>query len=576
MEHKLIAFDTLRQSSEESLPVRPSNRALKVLFVGFQDQDNLGLRYLMSSAQASGHHVSIETFQDNAQSLVDRVIREQPDVIGFSLIFQYMTSRFARVVDTLRTAGVTAHISIGGHFPSFNYKNVLETVTGADSVVRFEGEATMVELLACIADKRQWQHAKGLAYRSDDGSVVANPLRAQVSDLDMLPEPDRTDIAYESSDLPTASILGSRGCPWNCDFCSIRPFYEAQEGKLRRLRSPKLIVDEMRALYHDRGVSTFLFQDDDFLATGTRARRWAGEIADCILASDISGRVVYKISCRSDEIREDILSTLKASGLTHVYMGVESGDEQGLKNMNKMIKPERHIQAGKTLRKLGLSFDFGFMLLDPWSDFRMVRSNIDFLEQFVGDGWAVASFCRMLPYAGTPTAKKLQQEGRLGGSDEEPDYQFLDAKLDVFYTWMLRTFHTRNFTDNGLCHILRSLIFESRLQRSDSVWILPSETRWLQYMAASANMCAITVLRGAVEHFERTPLSDLHPEKGYLSMLTDLEARQEEALTQQIMSFFLDPVRQQRRKTGSVMKGGFSRTWTAAESDWETRGVGVR
>ena len=86
-----------------------------------------------------------------------------------------------------------------------------------------------------------------------------------------------------------------------------------------------------------------------------------------------------------------------AGGITHVYMGVENGDPQGLLNMSKRIKPEQHLRAGEILKGLGLSFDFGFMLLDPYSTFGMVRNNIDFLEEFVGDGWEVASFCSMLP-----------------------------------------------------------------------------------------------------------------------------------------------------------------------------------
>ncbi|MCY4333923.1 MAG: hypothetical protein OXC60_04530 [Litoreibacter sp.] len=60
------------------------DRRLKTLFVGFQDQDNLGLRYLMSAATKAGHETGIETYDRNPQSLLDRVLREKPDFIGFS------------------------------------------------------------------------------------------------------------------------------------------------------------------------------------------------------------------------------------------------------------------------------------------------------------------------------------------------------------------------------------------------------------------------------------------------------------------------------------------------------------
>jgi hypothetical protein len=71
------------------------------------------------------------------------------------------------------------------------------------------------------------------------------------------------------------------------------------------MRKPAAIADEMRALHLERGVSVFLFQDDDFLAGGKRARDWAEQVADEILERGLRGKIAFKISCRSDEIREE-------------------------------------------------------------------------------------------------------------------------------------------------------------------------------------------------------------------------------------------------------------------------------
>ena len=556
----------------------PATRGPNCLFVGFQDQDNLGLRYLMSSAKAAGHTADIITFSTDPAPILDAIKKSKPDFIGFSLIFQSMPHQFAGVIDTLRKNGVTAHISVGGHFPSFNHQSVMETAPGIDSVIRFEGEATMVDLLRALHKGEDWHGIEGLSARLPSGEIKSNPLRGQIMELDSLPWPERADIGYEKTAQPTAAILGSRGCPWNCDFCSIRPFYEAQEGALRRLRSPKDVVEEMRHLHHDRGVALFLFQDDDFLATGARARNWAGEIADRIADSDIGGRVAWNMSCRSDELRPDIIERMKNGGLTHVYMGVESGDETGLKNMNKLLKPEKHIAAGNMLRDAGLSFDFGFMLLDPWSDFTQVRNNIDFLDAFVGDGWSVAGFCRMLPYAGTPIERRLKSEKRLEGTVQEPDYVFLDPKLDRFYAWMLETFHTRNFTTDGLAHILRGMIFESRIQADHAAWMSAEETRWLQYITARSNKAATTTLRLAVDYFEETPLDDIVVHSDYLALLTEREHQEEAILTRQLEGFWNEPARRARRRArqDAWLAGGFEQSWTFAESDFEARGVGVR
>ncbi len=130
-------------------------------------------------------------------------------------------------------------------------------------------------------------------------------------------------------------------------------------GRLRRLRSPRAVADEMRRIHFERGARVFLFQDDDFLATGARARDWAEALADEILRAGLADRIAFKISCRSDEVRTPVIERLISAGLTHVYMGVESGDADGLRHMNKMLKPSQHLAAGDVLRALELSFDFG-------------------------------------------------------------------------------------------------------------------------------------------------------------------------------------------------------------------------
>lgn len=551
-----------------ALPQRDAGRPQRVLLVGFQDQDNLGLRYLCSAVRAAGHEPRIITFDADPAHLIELARADRPDLIGLSLIFQYMTPRFAEVIGAVRAAGIDSHVTVGGHYPSFEPERVLRAIPGLDSVVRFDGEATLADLLNRLAAGREWREIDGLATRTADGTVLANRLREPVADLDDLPWPERADIDYESRPLATASVLGSRGCPWNCSFCSIRPFYELQGGRLRRLRKPDSVVAEMIDLHERRGVPLFLFQDDDFLATGRRAREWAGAIADA-LAEHAGGRLAFKMSCRSDEVDGETLRRLMRGGLTHVYMGVESGDAEGLAGMNKLLQPTAHLAAGRTLKALGLSFDFGFMLMDPSSTFRSIRSNIDFLESFVGDGWSVATFCRMLPYAGTPVEAQLAAEGRLRGSDFQPDYSFLDPRLDAFYDWMIQTFHRRNFTSEGLCHVLRYLMFEARLRLRGREPGAARTLPVLQYLTARANQIAFRVLRAGLDHVEAMPSGRVRPDDEYLAALTRWEAAEEERLERDLAGYVA--------ATASDREGvgGFDRSWTFAASSREAAGIGA-
>ena len=540
-----------------------------VLLIGFQDQDNLGLRYLLSSVRQAGFAGRIETYTADPEPIVALAERLRPDVIGFSLIFQYMSPAFARVIEALRVAGCRSHVTIGGHYPSFDAEEVLQRIPGANSVVRFEGERTLVELMQKLSLGEDWRGVAGIAHRQGD-EVALNPLRPVLDDLDLLPLPDRSDIDYRGQDLPMASVLGSRGCPWDCSFCSIRPFYEAQGGKLRRLRSPAAVVEEMRQLHFEQGAEMFLFQDDDFMATGRRARRWAEDIADGIISAGLKGRIAFKISCRSDEVHYDTMARLAEAGLTHVYMGVENGDDQGLANMNKRMKASVHIEAGEILRSLDMSFDFGFMLLEPYSTIAIVRNNIAFLDRYVGDGWTVAGFCRTLPYAGTPLKTQLETEGRMLGTPFEPDYNFLDSRLDRFYDWMLLTFYERNFTNSGLNEVLRRLNFDARLKLPNRRKFGPSERATVQRITAECNGHALYCLRSALDYIEATPLDEIDIKGGYLAKLTTHEKTQERRLLAEVGA--VDAGRfawRQYLESDQEFRslGGFANAWTLAPQD---------
>ena len=551
----------------------PDGRPQTVLLIGFQDQDNLGLRYLMSAVNASGHRALIMTYRSNPDEILKSIHRDKPDVVGFSLIFQYMAPDFGEVIEALRAAGVTAHFTMGGHYSSFEPAEILTRIPGLDSVVRFDGEMTLVNILNCLSTGSDWRGLAGIAFRKSDDEITVAPLARVVEDLDTLPLPDRESIDYEGHPMPTASILGSRGCPWDCSFCSIRPFYEEQGGPLRRLRAPGAIVDEMIDLHSHRGVPIFLFQDDDFLAGGKKAKEWAMEIADLIAERGFGGDIAFKISCRSDEINEDIIARLIAGGLTHVYMGVESGDEEGLINMSKRLKPDAHLRAGRILKQCGLSFDFGFMLVDPYSTFRSIRQNIAFLEAFIGDGWTVAPFCRMLPYAGTPIKRRLEREGRLLGTQFEPDYKFLDPKLDLFYDWMVNTFYVRNFTNQGLCHILRGLLFEAHLRLRGPNPVSEDQKEYLHHLTSICNRVACYTLRCAVDHIEATPLSQLEQDSGYLERLTEHEKNEEAQLTAEVAQYYEWVHEDCSPIPGPV--GGFDNSWTFYAGDREAAGVGA-
>ena len=459
------------------------------------------------------------------QGVAQQIRAFSPDVVGVSLIFQYLLPAFRDLVDDLRRDGVTAHITTGGHYPSFEPAKTLEGMPGLDSVVRWEGEDTLVELTEAIMAGRRWQDVPGLAWRGGQSAA-----RVGRSDLDTLPWPDRDDILYERQHLPTASILGGRGCPWRCSFCSIVTFYDGNGTKGRRRRDPIAVVDEMEQLHRSRGVRVLLWQDDDFLSGGRAGIQWAHDIAREAIKRGLHHKMRWKISCRSDEIKPGVLEPLVAAGLTHVYMGVEAGDDQSLLRMNKRLTSNVHIAAGQIMRELGLSFDFGFMLLEPWSTFKTVHSNLAFLRKFVGDGAAVACFCRTLPYAGTPIADQLAAEGRIDLQDLAADYAFKDPKLDVFYDWLLETFSERNHTADGTVNLLRLMLFETALS-FDGKPRDPVMLAAVRGLTAVSNQVMIDCVEAAAQHIEEADVAD----PGMLAAIANTHAVEDRRLNREAM-----------------------------------------
>jgi radical SAM superfamily enzyme YgiQ (UPF0313 family) len=451
--------------------------------VGYQDQDNLGLRYLSSRLREAGHLTRIVSVNGKLEEMLS-VIRElEPTIVGFSLIFQFLVPELATLMARLREHGVTAHFTVGGHYPSFEPEAVLASIADLDSVVRFEGEDTIVELTAALLSGSELSAVPGLALRATCGATLT-PRRTGYEDLDCLPWPDRDDISYAEQALPLASILGGRGCPWRCSFCSIVTFYEENGTRGRRRRRPERVVDEMEYLAKERGVRILLWQDDDFLSGGSAGVRWAHAIAEESIRRGLQHLLRWKISCRSDEISVEALAPLVAAGLTHVYMGVEAGNDHDLVQLNKRMKADRHFRAKAVLTSLGVSFDFGFMLLEPWSTLESARGNIEFLRNFGEDGCAVITFCRTLPYAGTPMERRMRDEGRLDAADWTADYRFLDARLDVLYDFCLDSFAVRG-RDDGTTNLLRALLFESHLD-------LPERPRNQDLLAFTTELAAVS------------------------------------------------------------------------------------
>jgi anaerobic magnesium-protoporphyrin IX monomethyl ester cyclase len=437
--------------------------SLDVLLVGYENQENLGLRSILSYLQANGMRAMIAPFYAGQEDRILKIARKlHPRMIGFSLIFQYSLEEFGSLMRHLRAHGLGMHFTAGGHYPSLRPEQTFEMLPDLNTIVRFEGEETLLELLQQLEQPQLWHTISGLAYHNGSG-IEINPVRPLIEDLDSLPRIHRDEPRQAGGGIKIAYMLASRGCLFNCSFCSIRQFYGSVGGELRRIRSPQAVVDEMLSLYYEKGIKFFSFQDDDFAARTPRQKEWLNLFLQHLSDAHLSDQIHWKISCRVDDLEPDILKRMQGNGLLAVYLGVESGNERGLSTLNKHVSVEQNLAAIELLKEFGLAMSIGFMLLDPSSTMDSVRENINFLKTVGHDGYFPINFCKMLPYAGTPIEERLIREGRLKGSITQPDYGFPDPKLEWFEVLIKQIFGTRNFNPDGLVSLLQQADFDHRL-----------------------------------------------------------------------------------------------------------------
>jgi len=427
-------------------------------FVAYLDQDNLGVGYMASLLLERGFAIQLVDMREPASTILDSLLEAQPLITGFSIVFQYHLNEFIDLMSYLRKGGLDCHFSAGGHYPSFRYEQLLDLAPALDSVVLFEGEHTFSELSETIRDGRDWRQIVGLAHRHN-GHVCCTGLRPLENNIDRFGPPVRKPTRPQILNRKVVNILSGRGCYYNCSFCSIRAFYSQPPGPIKRIRRAENVVREMQLHYEEEGSSIFLFQDDDFPVAGKRGKAWLKDFSRSLRDAGLKDRLLWKVSCRPNEVDEASLSLMMEHGLGMVYLGIESGTQKGLRLMNKQVSADVSLVAVRTLKRMKLDYEFGFMVFDPSSTFDSVKENLRFLETLCGDGSSAVSLGKTLPLAGTELEEQLRREGRLYGAPAYEDYDFLDPLLDEYFRALSVIFRPWMHGEGGVMTLSRWVRF---------------------------------------------------------------------------------------------------------------------
>jgi len=344
---------------------------------------------------------------DEQLTLLDRglaVVREAvsqiqpPHIFGISCM-TINVQRGLLIAGWLKQAYPDSKVIFGGIHPTALPEDILLS-SSVDFVVRGEGEETLLALYDAIKGGKGYADIPGISFR-ENGAVRHAPDRALVNDLDSI-----SSFGYSAFDLRKYSNVGllltSRGCPYECIFCSQR----LVSGRRYRFRSLSGIREEIMFMAGEQGRERILVLDDDFLADGNRVQ----DICGAIIKSNLAGKIKFSCQSRGDHVDGKLLPLLREAGFTNIAIGMETGSERLMRILDKKATVARNIEAVRLLREHGFSVTAYFLYGIP-SETRQDRLQTYLLARRLG--LRLAQFSNIVPYPGTKMFDLAQREGRL-------------------------------------------------------------------------------------------------------------------------------------------------------------------
>lgn len=354
----------------------------------------LGLPLLGTRLKDAGYEVAI--YVGPAASIPWEQIMKA-DLVGLSAITPTSRETY-RIAAYLRDSRIP--VVIGGIHATFLPD---EAVKYADYVVRGEADFTFLTLVECLREGKSPREIPGLSFQEGE-EIIHNPCAPDWVDVDDLPIPDLSLFVQGGPERGALPVMTSRGCPFNCTFCSVTPMF----GRKYRYRSTEKVLEEL-SRYDGRHI---FFCDDNFAADRSRSMELLQGIIDRRIGIKGWGAQLRVEAARDDELME----MMRRTGCHIVYLGLESINADTLKAYNKKQSVEDIADAVRRYHAYGMRVHGMFVLGGDDDTVETLRETVDFALKLRID---TVQFLMLTPLPGTPLFAKLEKEGRLLTRDWE-------------------------------------------------------------------------------------------------------------------------------------------------------------
>lgn len=373
----------------------------------------LGLELAAQAARQAGHQVQLIDLQAETHADYFKIIdRWKPDVVAFSCNYLANVPEIVDLAKLTKEKLPQSFILVGGHSASFVAPEFLEHGEGSiDCVLKGEGEAAIPQLLLAVAhDRKAVTSVPGVVTLDGEG-----PRPHFVDSLDNL-QPARDLLRHRHKYYlgvldPCASIEFTRGCPWDCSFCSAWTFY----GRSYRAASPDKVVEELERI-KEPGV--FIVDDVAFIQS-----KHGMDIGEAIARKGIKKQ--YYLETRGDVLlrNKEVFTFWKKLGLRYMFIGVEAIDEEGLKLHRKRITLGKNFEALDYARSLGIRVAINLIADPDWD-----AKRFELIREWCLEIPEIVTISVSTPYPGTETwhteSRKVQTR----------DYRLYDIQHAVLPT----------------------------------------------------------------------------------------------------------------------------------------------
>jgi anaerobic magnesium-protoporphyrin IX monomethyl ester cyclase len=377
--------------------------------MGAIEQPPMGLAMIGAVLLGAGHEVDlidIDAQKATIETIDEMIARKGSRLVGMSVTAPVFMNA-VRMAEKIKERRPEVKMVLGGYHPSLAPAEAIAPAC-IDFVVKGEGERTVVELAAAVAegaDPARLATINGLYFKRD-GQIVGNPDRELIRELDDLPFParqlfDRQRYTYPDTRFdPAYPLYTSRGCPGQCTFC----LQQYITGRKLRFRSAGNVADEIQHLVADYGAREIHIWDDMF----TCNRKRVFEIRDEFKKRGIKVPLAFTAGIRVDTASEDILAAMREMGGYAVAFGVESGSQEVLDRAKKGIKLDEVRTAVKRAKAIGFE-TWCFFMLGLMGDTReTIEQTIRFAIELDPD---VAKFHVLKPYPGSEIHRQMEAGG---------------------------------------------------------------------------------------------------------------------------------------------------------------------